>query len=191
VEQALRRAERYWYEDGLVELGVGFVFLLIGGLFLVAAFTHEGTWVAIGLPVIVLGGAHVSRRLVRRAKERWVFPRTGLVEFRPARPVFRAAAALLALGIAVFLQSFVPVLKDGRAELPLTGLVVAAGLAWFGFRGRIGRFLVVAACSLAVAGAAARLPSSAGNAVFFGGVGLALALSGGFALARYLKEPRP
>lgn len=118
VEEARRRTRRPYYQDGLVEEAVG--------LFLLAAVESDpwlmGTaslsplrlvvWVL--LPVLTIGGVHGVQRLIVALKERWIYPRTGSIEYgaepNPHRWLVIGAASALASALAEG-QSVLPVIE--------------------------------------------------------------------------------
>ena len=89
VDRAIQRTRQYWYEDGLTEIAVGCLFLAVGLLFFVEASLPPSPGAAVlsalGLPVVVLGGFLIARRVVAWAKARLTYPRTRYVGSRGQR----------------------------------------------------------------------------------------------------------
>ena len=90
VDQIMKRTQAVWYADGLADLTLGGYFAAIG-LFLYAESVTppahrsgcSGEWAA--RCCIILGGV-AAGWILKRLKERLVFPRAGYVNFeRPAR----------------------------------------------------------------------------------------------------------
>ncbi|MHB1415211.1 MAG: hypothetical protein ACYC1C_08160, partial [Chloroflexota bacterium] len=106
IERALRRTRRYWYEDGLTEMFTGAIFVLVGLSFVFEAYRLLGPFSpgfsALALPVLVVGGGLAGRSLVRRIKERFIYPRTGYVAYRrPPGQRSRLATGLVGTAMAL------------------------------------------------------------------------------------------
>jgi hypothetical protein len=198
VDEARKRAYRYWYEDGLSEVAVGCLFILIALALGVQAILPAGSAAAflseLAFPVVVIGGMWAARRLVNAAKERITYPRTGYVRYRRSGPRRRWLSALIGGGmgaIAAFLFAQGPA---SLAWLPLLqGLIVGAVLLYIGSRLDLLRFYASAALSVLM-GAAITLGGAAhliGSAAYFGGLGVMLAAMGAFTLRSYLRQTQP
>lgn len=105
--EAQQRAVRHWFEDGLAELAMGVVLLLVGGLFWWDAAVSQGAATsgvsAVGLPVVVLVGMIGSQWVVRRLKERYSYPMAGFVEYVRPRGRRRWGGALVAVVLSAVL----------------------------------------------------------------------------------------
>jgi hypothetical protein len=198
IKQLERRTLQYWYVDGLAELATGVVSLALALLLLLAGLARPGSLIArfnaLAVPVIIIGGALLSRLVVRALKERLTYPRSGYVVYRSARPRKRWLNAVIGGGVGALTAVLIVTRSDVRALLPaLEGLLL--GLAWFFAAGKLGlrRFYVLAALS-AIAGVAAMLAGldeSLGAALVFGIMGLGLLGTGAFALRHYLLTTLP
>ncbi len=198
IDEAMRRTRAYWYEDGLTEIAVGCIFALIGLLFITEALLPQGvargSLAALGLPVVVIGGWLVASKLVRLAKERITYPRTGYVSYgRPPRRV-RPATIFFGFVIGVTLAVLLALYPVSLSLIPaFEGLLIGAFLLYFGYRVDVLRFVALAVVS-AVVGVAATLASlddPLGMAAYFGVTGLAAVISGVAALASYLRHSQP
>jgi len=111
VDETVRGVHRYLYDDGLIEMGVGILFIVVG-LGLVAFVTMQdntaaGVALIIGLLAIAFGGALYAKNALEAVKERVTYPRTGYVSYR-AEETSRGrwlapVVALLLLAISLFL----------------------------------------------------------------------------------------
>ncbi len=189
-----RRAQRYWYDDGIVEMGFGALLGAVGLLFAIESVAPAGSlppsFSALALPVIVIAGMVALRFGVRAAKESLTYPRTGYVEYKRRSPARRKAAFAAAVSIAVFVVVTVSGWSATTALAALQGLVLALVLMAFGSRLGISRFYVVAILTL-LAGAAAEvlaLGDSGGTALVYAGCGVALVVSGAVTFSSYLKR---
>lgn len=193
IERTMRRTQAYYYEDGFVELAIGGLFgLVAGGLLLMhAAQGGSGplmTGVGLGLFAVVLGGALAVQRLVRAAKERVTYPRTGYVTYRPeqqsrGRWVVIAAATALALSALVLPEPF--------TQMPfVVGALLAIVMGTLVLRGAPPRLALAGAAGLGagVGAALGGLAETPGVAAVFGVAGAALAAGGALALAAYLRR---
>ncbi|MGB3716887.1 MAG: hypothetical protein WA996_20905, partial [Candidatus Promineifilaceae bacterium] len=86
VDDAVRRVHKYLYEDGLIEIGVGILFIVVGlGLIAFVAIqdnTIMGVTLIVGLLALAFGGALSTKRALEAVKERVTYPRTGYVSYR-------------------------------------------------------------------------------------------------------------
>lgn len=198
VEQAPRRTAGYWYDDGLVELGTGLLFLLMAAMFalegLVPAGRLPAAFSALWLPVILLGGMLVLSVALRAVKQRLTYPRTGYVSYAHTRPVRKVLAGIIGGLVSMGLVLLLARRPEWLTALPaLQGGVVA--LVWFALSYRIGAWRL-AAVGLLTLGAGliasfAGLTASIGAAVVFGTAGWASLVSGALVLARYLRTTSP
>jgi len=198
LSKTLRRPRQYWYSDGLPEMAIGGIFLAIGLLFSGQAVVPEHSpWQALAglaLPILIVGSLWLTRWLVGAAKARLTYPRTGYVAYpRPSRRR-RILTLLLGAGVGGLLANLLIAanLDTLNFTFPLQGLFVGLLVAFIG-QGLI-RFYVVGGFTalLGIALAAVAMPEEPGNAVFYGLLGLALVISGGITLWRYLRQnPRP
>lgn len=199
IEGTMRRTWRYWYEDGLAEMATGCMLAAVGLLFVLQALLPAGTLNLIlsvaGLPALLLGGSWLMRRLVKAAKERLTYPRTGYVAYRREHSPRRGIRGL-AVGAAVGVVAgvLVTVLPSSCALIPtLDGVLIGAGCLYLGHRLDLPRFYGLAVFS-ALAGVLASLSGLgdvAGSAAYFGALGVGLVASGGLALSGYLRRTRP
>ncbi|MCB0216590.1 MAG: hypothetical protein KDH92_08155 [Chloroflexi bacterium] len=192
IDRAQLRAKTYWYEDGIVDIGVAAVFLMLGALFLVESLTPLGSaWrglSAFGLPVVTIGGFFVARWLVGRLKARFTYPRTGLVDYEPVSRGQRRASSLVA-ALTAFVIALLVARADVDSWLPaLQGIAIGAFLLRMAQMARVGRYTAMAACSVAlgVLASAAGFDASLGSGIYFGGLGICLLVSGLLALRGYL-----
>src|SRR4051812_38291481 len=80
------RTIQYWFEDGIVELGIGGLFLLLGIYFYLQATLENKLWVeqlSASFALVFILGWYVIDSFIRSAKERITFPRTGYVAYKP------------------------------------------------------------------------------------------------------------
>ena len=87
IDGAVKQTQRYRYEDGLIELATGMLFLGGGlGLFSWLAFTEVsnalGITLIVLLAVLVVGGGLFIKRAVEEMKLRITYPRTGYVAYK-------------------------------------------------------------------------------------------------------------
>lgn len=198
IENAPRRAVRYWYDDGLVEIGVGLLFLLLAALFAVEGLAPAGSlpaWFsALGLPVLLLGGMIVLGLSLRAVKERLTYPRTGYVAYPRKHPARKWLAGVIGGVVSLLLVLFLAARPDWMVALPaLQGAAFAVVLLLLGYRSGVPRLAVQGLLAI-VAGlivSLAGVGTSIGTALVFGSIGLASLTSGAFVLGRYLCATLP
>jgi hypothetical protein len=199
IKNITRRTYQYWYNDGLIELAVGVLILLIALINLVLALLNLGTLNRIALilqPLVFIGGVFAINGIVKPLKERYVFPRTGYVAYH--RPeggrlrLLRALAMVLGLVIAIAAAVLFRVIKE--AWIPaFVGLGFAVFLTYLGSRLGLIRFYVLAGVTILLGLAAAwlQLNDLYAKAFIYGGFGLALIVSGSLTLRHYFGSTQP
>jgi len=106
LDKMTRPPVGYWFEDGLVELIVGGIIVILGVFFLLEGYSAPGTglrrasgYTTLGLMVL---SPWVGRWILRRFRARWTYPRTGYATLRQPKPKARlwslGVAALVAFG---------------------------------------------------------------------------------------------
>lgn len=199
VEQ---RIKRYWYSDGIAELSSGGMFILLGLYFGIQGYFGEGSLVSVILQVslvfLMMGGIFGVRWLVNTLKIRLTYPRTGYVEYRSSEKDTtqrRYVVAAVAMIIAVASMVLVKYIRILDSMVLITGIIVSvvfialrgksSGLTRFYF---LGGFSFLLGVGLSFDG----LPDEYNLALFYGLLGVAILISGGVVLRRYLIEnPMP
>ena len=196
-----RRSKQYFYDDGITEMAAGGLFLAIALLFLAEALSPAGSFVSRSSSILLVGlvvaGMWILRPLVRFAKTRITYPRTGYVRYRRAdrSPQRRASALILgaaiSAGITYTLMSTAPASEN--LVPAVQGLAFAGFLAYMGYQVGVGRFYTLAVLAL-VAGLGITLSGMGepmGSALFFGIMGVSVVVSGATTLAGYLRATNP
>jgi hypothetical protein len=194
-----RRTMRYFYDDGLVEIAVGVVLLMLGGFFFGQRALPPGSllknWLDSAFVLVFLALVFIGRRLLRFLKFRITYPRTGYVAYKKkdVGPRRRVAAAVSGGIIAAALSTLLAVAPSLRAWLPgVNGVLLGAAVYLFARRTDIGRFYVLAAASaiIGLALAYAGFGDIEGVMLYYAVLGAAVAISGLAALAVYLHRSR-
>jgi hypothetical protein len=196
LEKVERNTYRYWYTDGLAELASGCTFALLSVFFWIQATTQSRLIVMLSafvLPVLVIGGSLLSRRIIAAGKDRLTYPRTGYVAYRPVKKSLGLRAGILGAFLAI-----IAVLAVQRVELPLGWMIVAegvaigAGLAYYAHKFGLARFYALAILSVfaGVGAGFATANAELGNAMYFGAVAVGFLVSGGMTLLAYLRQTR-
>jgi hypothetical protein len=196
IDKTIRRTQRHWYEDGLSEIGTGTLFVAMALLFWAQAGTPPGPLSAllatVGLPAVVIGGALALRWGLRALKERYVFPRTGYVSYRQnTSPRRRLATGIVGGLTGILVSLLLATAPASRAWIPaLQGVLVGGVWLYSGSRVGLARYYALAVASVLLGGAAslAGLGDLRGSVVYFGGMGLGLAISGACTLIRFLRH---
>ena len=81
IDNLVKQTYRYFYDDGLVEMAIGLLFVAVGLVLLAWQGLDYSPLITIivvvGLPVVVISGAYLVKRLVPEMKQRITSPRTG------------------------------------------------------------------------------------------------------------------
>jgi hypothetical protein len=192
----MRRTRRYWYEDGLVELAAGGLFLAIGIVLGAQGAVPEGSpaYAILGMafPLVIVGGMLLGRRLIPAAKARLTYPRTGYVTYplpsRRRRLFTTGLAVVVAAGLGAAALTL-PQAPGGLLVL-LQGLLLGVLLTILG-QG-LPRFFLLGGWSAILGVGLSLLTTSEETAsgALYGLTGLALVVSGGLVLASYLRRNR-
>lgn len=197
LQQLERKTVGYWFADGLVDMFVGGVFLLLGLLLAGGTLLKPGylpaILVGVGQPLIIFLAFFAGRRILPAWKDRYVYPRTGYVEYKPRPQAYRrkrmiragVVGGLMAASVILILPS----LKENIIWF-IAGVLLAIFLAVLAYRTGLYRYLVMAG----VATLCGAVVSTVGLAdqfrapVFYGVFGLCWAVLGGVTFLWYLRH---
>jgi hypothetical protein len=201
IDRIEKRTVQSVYEDGLTEIALGLVVLLLGGYFFATTVVPEGSsWAAVltGLFVLAVVSAGFSvNRVLRFLKRRITYPRTGYVAFKKKElsPKRRAATAAVAFVISAGLAVLYGLSPSFKLLLPAAnGLLFAVAVLLFANKVGLVRFYLLAAASalIGVGITAAGIGDTKGISLFYLAFGAAVLVSGLAALIVYLgRNPRP
>jgi len=191
IEEIRKRAFRYYYEDGLVELAVGFQFFVIGAVLWVAREWLEGGAyafvISVGLFLLIWQGSRWVKFFVMRLKDRITYPRTGAVNYagQASKGRWVVVAAMAILVLVVF------VLPAGSIQMPvMIGVILAIILFFLGFQVGLTRLQISSGISILAAWASTmiNIDEVQGSGFVFMATGLLLIGLGGTSLIRYMKN---
>lgn len=194
-----RRTVRSFYDDGLFEIAMGAILLLLGVYFFGELVLPETSRVHAFLSsafvlIIVFAGLLINK-ILRFLKTRITYPRAGYVSFRkdrsPKRRWVSAALGALIGGSLPLLMSLVPSFKD---MLPaINGLLFGVVFLLLANKSGVARYYVLSFVSLAVgiALAAGGIGDTRGISLFYALFGAAMVLSGLAALLVFLRRNKP
>lgn len=192
VSDTVRRVYRYLYDDGLIEIGVGILFVVVGlgliGFGVIQDNAFLSVALAVGLLALASVGAFYTKRAQEEVKERITYPRTGYVAYRSDDRSkgmwFVPVAALLLIVISLFLPD------ELTRTSAMIGALLSVVMASLGFRLKIRRFYALAIIAL-VAGAASSWlfeNEAIGAGLTFTLSGFAMLTSGVLTLLTYLRQ---
>ena len=201
IERIEKRTVQSFYEDGLNEIALGLIFLLLGGYFFAQAAIPEGSPLNAVLSVlfvfVIISSGFLVNRFLRFFKRRITYPRTGYVAFKKKRPSPKRRAATMIVGgiIAASLAALYTLSPSLKALFPaLNGLLLAFAVLLIANKVGLVRFYVLAAASAAIgiAVTAVGIGDIKGISLYYGLFGAAMVVSGLAALIVYLRRsPRP
>jgi hypothetical protein len=192
IQDLQKQTFRYYYQDGLVELAVGILFLVIGIDTYVISSLPAGTPLSIGawiaLPILTIAGIFGVQRVVKNLKERHVHPRTGYIEYavKPNRYRWLVVAFAFLLAVSVILLPYEWLQKGSVTG----GMILCVILASIGAQVDLKRMIGVGVAGLILGIIFGFLPltDNASLAATFAGVGLLLVLIGSLAFRKYLAD---
>ena len=199
VEQ---RVKRYWYEDGIAEIAVGLVFIVLGAFFGVQGFFGEDSRVGVILQmsmiVVMLGSVFGTQWLVKTLKSRLTYPRTGYVEYRAKdKEMTQRRLIVVGVGLVVAIASFVLVSFVREVDSMVLVSSILVGVIFILLRGKssgVVRFYYFGGLSfiLGIALSFNSMTRLYNLGLFYGLLGLVIFISGVLVLRQYLREnPMP
>jgi hypothetical protein len=206
LEEKLRlekRTVQYWYEDGIPEIGLGSTCLMMAGYFALNLISAAGGIAggillgAVLLTATIPYSYYCSRLLVRTfhtLKEKWTYPRAGLLRYRGQDDLGQSPLSTKRLGlaavvtvIAVALQQYRP---NSSGPLLIASIGLAALLLYIARVSGKPRFYALSAYALAAGTILLAFPGmglTSRLAIFCASQGLALTASGVATLRRFIK----
>lgn len=195
INHTVQRTRQYWFSDGLAELSVGGLFILLAIYFSIQVMLSDGSptliFFQLSFVFILFGMIFISRYILNKFKTRITYPRTGYVSYKKASKKQKLisgslAVIIAALPIVIFFGTSISI-----NWIPIfTGLLV--GIIWLISAIRIGllRLYLQALLSLilGVLISLANLNTYPSLAIYYGVMGIVLTLSGGIVLAKYLRQ---
>jgi hypothetical protein len=193
-----QRSLGYWFEDGLLEIVLGGLFLLLGVNFSIEGISDPGTLTRrlsgiIALLIMVFGSI-AARPIIRTLKERITYPRTGYVTYRNPKPTRRSRTLSysLILGIVLIVVGIITSAPEKTLSwLPMfEGVIIGGFLLFIGYRTLIYRFYVLGAISILVGTllSVSGIGNLIGMGMLFIILGFSLLFSGGYRLYIYLRQ---
>lgn len=215
VKELMRRTQAYWYVDGLVELGTGIVFFLLGIVLILESVTppdsNLSSILSFSRNTILIGGTIGIGLLTKFIKAQLTYPRTGYIAYQ--RPKGKKIGMYLGIGLGLaalisggflFAISFIPAVKTMIIYLPFwimvwLGILIASvylswavrtGLRRFNWLALIGFLtgLLLAWQTRGLTFIDGKSFLLAGPGIFFIIMGACLLISGSLTLRSYLKS---
>jgi MFS family permease len=200
IEKIEKRTVQSFYDDGLPEISLGLIFLLLGGYFFAQAAAPEGSTLGSALTVlfflVIVSAGFLVSRILRFLKRRITYPRTGYVAFKKKEPSSKRRAATMAVGgiIGAAIAALYGISPSFKTLFPaVNGLLLAVAVLLFAGKVGLVRFYILSAASAVIGFAvtASGIGDIKGISLYYGLFGAALILSGLVALVAYLrKSPR-
>ena len=200
IEKIEKRTVQSFYDDGLPEISLGLIFLLLGGYFFAQAAAPEGSALGSALTVlfilVIVSAGFLVSRILRFLKRRITYPRTGYVAFKKKEPSSKRRAATMVVGgiIGAAIAALYGISPSFKTLFPaVNGLLLAVAVLLFAGKVGLVRFYILSAAAAVIGFAvtAAGVGDIKGIGLYYGLFGAALILSGLVALVAYLrKSPR-
>lgn len=197
-----QRVRRYWFKDGIGEMMVGGLFLLLALYFAghrwLPSDTNAPLYLDGSLVLVLVVGIFFTRRLIGIFKTNITYPRTGYVEYYPGKAdtiPARIFIFLSALGFGLLLVVIGRYVGSFKWLPAFLGILLSVILVIIRTRAiDLNRFYYLAAAStvLGVAASLSGLPAYYSTSLYYALFGFVLIFFGGKALAKYLHEnPMP
>jgi hypothetical protein len=197
LKKSQQRAIQYFYSDGTFEFALGLLSLLLAVYFYLEAHVQGwlSTIVEASLVLVMISGAVLINRLIKRLKERLTWPRTGYVSYQRKKGVQRGwgfAIGLVIGGVVAMVTTVLVMTQDLKiAVMPLlSGLLFGMLLVILGWRASIPRFYLLALLSavLGVALAYSRLENTVGLIAYYASITVVLLFTGTCVLRTFLRQ---
>mgnify|MGYP000847084682 CR=1 FL=1 len=198
IKSIAKRTERYWFDDGIWEIGFGLVNMLLAGFYAAADSINPGSgWLLLPLQMVVIIGAFLGmRRLILFLKERITYPRTGYVAYRKPAPAARikrmVVSGLVAAAMALIMAAAASLELMRNTTALVASIMLAGALVYIGYRFNLTRSYIQAGLTIGIGFifSLLSLPDMQITAGFFAAFGLLLVISGLATLAVYLARSR-
>ena len=196
LNKTIRRTQQYWFEDGLVELLLGLLFLVLSGLFwwqVVSNSEYAALVGGIAMPFIIVLGALLMGVTLRWLKQRFIYPRTGYITY--VKPTRKKRNTSLIMGLVVGIVMAIAVTQLEIADLAAAFIGAGIGFALFMLGIRVGllRFHLLAIWAVAVGVVISflKVDITVASTYTMGLIGLGLMVSGAIAFWRYWQNSEP
>jgi hypothetical protein len=193
MQHVQKRLNRYWYVDGISEIGFGLLCLILGLYFYVLRNLDESSLafqlLSVGFVLIVLASAFGINRFVSYLKNRITYPRTGFVAYRRVRSHWRlligALVGLMSAAMMILITR-IPANLDWKPFI--TGIMFTLVALYFAFRIGLLRYVIIAiAAFLLAVYLAIKSPGDySGLAAFYFFLGSLICATGVIILWRYV-----
>jgi hypothetical protein len=198
IREIEKRTQRYWFEDGIWDLGFGFILLIMGLFFLFTANLPEenpiSKWAGLFQIVLIVGSFFALSKVVRLLKERITYPRTGFVVYRRKNRSRRALTSglvgMVFAGSMAYLTTL-PIVKDRITAV--NGILLGLTCLYLGYRFGVIRYYLIGGLTILI-GYLISLQSVeyvSGVGWFFSSFGVIWLVSGAAALIHYLRSTQP
>jgi hypothetical protein len=197
IEKLEKRTVQNFYSDGLTEIALGAIFLLLGGYFFGQTLVPEGSPLNAALSalfvLVIVSAGFLVNRFVRFFKRRITYPRTGYVTYKKKdrSPKRRLAAGIVGGIIGASLAALYGLSPSLKVLFPaLNGLLLAVAVLLIAIKVGLVRFYVLAAASAVIGFAvtAAGIGDIKGISLYCGLFGAAVIISGLASLVVYLRK---
>lgn len=197
IEKIEKRTVQSFYSDGLAEIAIGLIFLLLGGYFFAQAVVPEGSALGSALSVlfvlVIVSSGFLVSRILRFLKRRITYPRTGYVAFKKKEPSPKRRVATMIIGgiIGGSLAALYGLSPSLKTLFPaLNGILFAIAVLFIANKIGLIRFYILAAVSALIGFAvtAAGVGDVKGVSLYYGLFGAAVIISGLASLAIYLRK---
>ncbi|MFN8383284.1 MAG: hypothetical protein U0V02_15170 [Anaerolineales bacterium] len=193
-----QRVRRYWFKDGIGEMMVGGLFLLLALYFAghrwLPSDTNAPMYLDGSLVIILIVGIFFTRKLIGIFKANITYPRTGYVEYYPGSVDTVPARIFIffsALGFGLLLVVIGRYVGTFQWLPAFLGILLGVILIIIRTRAiDLNRFYYLAAASmiLGVAASLSGLPAHYSISLYYALFGFVLIFLGGKTLAKYLRE---
>ena len=192
VEKTKKRTMQYWFRDGLPEIGMGFVFVVLSIYFYLQFKLSQSGLIRvildISLILIILGSIWIVNTGIKYFKEKLTYPRSGYAVYNQTRRFPRWVNGLMGGIAGAFFAAFIVSNDLTKWLSAITGTVICFALFFIGIKVNLLRFYILSLLSFGFGLSISLLnpDSQLGSCLVYGFTGVAIIISGTITLISYI-----
>jgi hypothetical protein len=149
------RAQKYWFLDGLAEIGIGLISILLGVLFIIENSFIQTPFRDLSFFMLAVLGALAVRWIIQRIKEHSTYPRTGYIVYKKSKANKKIVLIAIAFTVLTFIIQLYTLLNDSIPIVAgplIAGFIFALIFSLFAHRSTVFRSYLLAILSLLFGG---------------------------------------
>jgi MFS family permease len=187
------RAQKYWFMDGMAEIGFGLICIMLATLFIVENSFEQTPIRDLSFFILAVLGALVVRWIIQKIKEHSTYPRTGYISYKKGKANQKIVLIAIAFTAIIFIIQLYMILTDSIhivAGPLIAGFIFAFIFSLFAYRSLVYRFYLFALLTLLFGGilSLSGIGDLIGAALLAALAGVTLIASGGITRWTFLQH---